>query len=214
VRPVRRPRYLVVDALHEAWDRVGVWASIHRGTRRADRFGTFGAGSLICFPWAALYGEHAIHVGRDTVIGPFVSLSAGMVPGQALLNDHIVTIGDRCLIGRGSHIVGHFRVEIGDDVYTGPNVYITDQNHSWADADLPIGRQAAPERPVTIGAGSWLGAGVVVLPGVRVGRHVAIGAGSVVTRDLPEHTVAVGSPARVVGERDAAAGSAVSPPWP
>lgn len=220
VRPVRGPSYLVVDALHEAWDRLGVWASVHPGTRRAARFSSFGAGSLICFPWAAIYGEQAIHIGRDTIIGPFVSLSAGMVPGQELLSDRVVRIGDRCLIGRGSHIVGHLDVEIGDDVYTGPNVYVTDQNHAWLDPKMPIGRQAAPEQPVSIGSGSWLGAGVVVLPGVTVGCHVAVGAGSIVTRDLPDHTVAVGNPARVVGERAAedgsafSGGSAFSPPQP
>ncbi|MEA3215532.1 MAG: hypothetical protein QOJ19_1688 [Acidimicrobiia bacterium] len=214
VPAVRRPKALVVNALHEACDRIGVWASIHTGTRRAGRFGAFGQGSLICFPWAALYGEHAIHIGRDTLIGPYVSISAGMVPGQELVRDRIVTVGDRCMIGRGTHLVGHFSLHVGDDVYTGPNVYITDQNHAWSAHDVPIGRQAAPEEPVAIGAGSWLGAGVAILPGVTVGRHVAVGAGSIVTRDLPDHSVAVGSPARVVGERGPGADSEVSPPWP
>jgi acetyltransferase-like isoleucine patch superfamily enzyme len=134
------------------------------------------------------------------MIGPFCSLSAGMVPGQALLHDEVLLIGDGCLIGRGSSLVAHYSVRIGNGVYTGPNVYITDQNHAWDEPDLPIGRQAAPEQPVSVGDGSWLGTGVVVLPGVTIGRHVAVGAGSVVTKDLPDHAVAVGVPARVVGE--------------
>lgn len=211
---VRSPKAAAIDALHGAWDRAGVWASIHTGTRRARRFAAFGEGSLICFPWVALYGEAGIRIGRDTLIGPHVSLSAGMVPDQPLLSDEVVVIGDRCLIGRGSSIVGHFSIRVGDDVYTGPNVYITDQNHAWSDPAVPIGRQAAPERPVSIGAGSWLGAGVVVVPGVTIGRHVAVGAASVVTKDLPDHSVAVGSPARVIAERDAGEGSSLSPPWP
>jgi len=124
-----------------------------------------------------------------------------MVPGQPLVSDRIVTIGDRCVIGRGTSVVGHLEIEIGDDVYTGPNVYITDQNHASDDPGVPVGRQAAPERLVRIGAGSWLGAGAVVLPGVCIGRQVVVGAGSVVTVDLPDHVVAVGSPARVVGNR-------------
>ncbi|MPY91607.1 MAG: acyltransferase [Acidimicrobiia bacterium] len=212
---MRGPRTAFVDLAHRVWDSAGVAVSITDATRRSRRFAAFGEGSLICFPWAALYGEAGIRIGRGTLIGPFVSLSAGMVPGQALVSDDVVSIGDRCVIGRGSTIVGHWSIVIEDDVYTGPNVYLTDQNHSRAEPDLPIGRQAALEAPVRVGAGSWLGTGVVVLPGVSIGRHVAVGAGSIVTRDLPDNSVAVGSPARVVGERDprspAGAGPAAEP---
>ena len=76
-------------------------------------------------------------------------------------------IGDRCLIGKGSGIVGHLSIEIGDDVWTGHHVYITDQNHGYEDLGLPISRQVMPERPVVVGDGSWLGYGTVVLPGAR-----------------------------------------------
>jgi acetyltransferase-like isoleucine patch superfamily enzyme len=202
VRAARHAAHrLGADLLQRTWERAGFWAAVHAGSRRASRFADFGRGSLICFPWAALYGEAAIRIGRDTVVGPYASLSAGMVPDQPLLSNRIVTIGDRCRIGRANHIVGHLSIELEDDVYTGPNVYITDQNHAWNDPQRPIGHQAAPERPVRIGAGSWLGTGVVVLPGVTIGRHVAVGAGSIVARDLPDGCVAVGAPARVVGGR-------------
>ena len=107
------------------------------------------------------------------------------------------------LIGRGSGIVGHLSIVIEDDVWTGHHVYITDQNHGYEDTSRPISQQTQPERPVRIGAGSWLGHGVVVLPGVTIGRHVAVGAQSVVTKDLPDYCVAVGNPARVVRVRDA-----------
>ncbi len=173
-------------------------AIVHRHSRRGARFAHFGEGSIICFPPTALYGEAGISIGRDTLIGPYVSLSAGMVPGQELLSDRVVEIGDRCLIGRGSSIVGHFSIVIEDDVFFGPNVYVTDQNHSVDQLDVPIGKQSQPEQPVVIGAGSWLGTNTVVLPGVTIGRHVAVGAGSVVTSDLPDNAVAVGVPARVV----------------
>ncbi len=124
-----------------------------------------------------------------------------MAPGQQLISDRIVVIGDRCLIGRNSSIVGHFSIEIGADVYFGPNVYVTDQNHSSDDPDLPIGHQSAPEQAVSIGAGSWIGTNSVVLPGVTIGERVIIGAGSIVTNDIPSGSVAVGSPARVVAPR-------------
>ena len=190
-----------IDQLHRRWDTAGIWASVDNDTRRAERFASFGAGSLICFPWAAMFGEESIRIGRDTIVGPYCSLSAGMVPDQPKLHDHILTIGDRCLIGRGSHLIAHFGIVIEDDVYTGPNVYITDQNHAWEDLDRPIGHQSGPERPVVIGSGSWLGTGVVVLPGVTIGCHVAVGAGSIVTHDLPDHCVAVGVPAKVVADQ-------------
>ncbi|HET9666851.1 MAG TPA: acyltransferase, partial [Desertimonas sp.] len=67
-----------------------------------------------------------------------------------------------------------------------------------ADLDLPISRQAMPERPVRIGAGSWLGHGTVVLPGATIGRHVVVGANSVVRDEIPSYCVAAGNPARVV----------------
>jgi acetyltransferase-like isoleucine patch superfamily enzyme len=145
-----------------------------------------------------IFNEQYIHVGANTLIGPDISLSAGMVPGQQCITNPVVTIGDRCLIGRGSGIVGHFSIEIGNDVWTGHNVYITDQNHGYEDVTRPISQQSQPERAVKIGDGSWLGYGSVVLPGVTIGEHCVIGANSVVTRDVPSFSVAVGVPARVI----------------
>jgi len=111
----------------------------------------------------------------------------------------MLTIGDRCVIGRGCSIAAHFGIVIEDDVYFGPNVFVTDQNHGNAEAGVPIGRQTQPERPVTIGARSWLCTGVVVTPGVTIGADVMVGANSVVTKDLPDGCVAAGAPARVIG---------------
>jgi acetyltransferase-like isoleucine patch superfamily enzyme len=81
-------------------------------------------------------------------------------------------------------------------------VYITDQNHGYEDVTRPISQQSQPERPVVIGDGSWLGHGAVVLPGVTIGKHVVIGANSVVTKDIPDFSVAVGSPAKVIRQYD------------
>jgi acetyltransferase-like isoleucine patch superfamily enzyme len=149
-----------------------------------------------------IFNEQYISIGDDTLIGPGVALSAGLVPGQECISKVVVSIGDRCLIGRGSGIVGHFSIEIGNDVWTGHHVYITDQNHGYEDVTRPISQQSQPERPVVIGDGSWLGHGAVVLPGVTIGKHVVIGANSVVTKDIPDFSVAVGSPARVIRQYD------------
>lgn len=168
----------------------------------AKRFGSFGDGSIIGFPMASLVNEQAIHIGSNTVINPHVTLSAGWMPDQLDLAERIVTIGDRCLIGRGSTIVGHRAITIGDDVWTGHGIHITDMNHGYEDLEMPISRQHQPEAPVSIGSGSWLGHNVVVLPGVRIGRHVAVGAGSVVTRNIPDFSVAAGVPAEVIRRYD------------
>lgn len=186
------------DALLAGWERFVRRATIGPRSARARRFRVFGEGSAICVPFAALYGEEYIELGADCIVGPYSTLSAGVMPGH--VPDHIpaITIGDRCLIGKGSGIVGHFSIEIGDDVFTGHHVYITDANHGYEDVTLPIGKQFAPSKPVRIGSGSWLGHGTVVLPGADIGRNVAVGAGSVVTGTLPDFSVAVGNPARVI----------------
>ncbi len=173
-------------------------ASIGPHDPAGRRFGRFGEGSIICFPPNTIFNEHFIHIGAGTMIGPQVTLSAGMVPGQQCLADPVVSIGDRCLIGKGSGIVGHFGIHIGNDVWTGHHVYITDQNHGYDDITRPISQQSQPEQAVEIGDGSWLGFGTVVLPGARIGKHVTIGANSVVTGDIPDYSVAVGVPAKVI----------------
>jgi acetyltransferase-like isoleucine patch superfamily enzyme len=191
-------RRIASDAINGLWDWVSDMGAIGPRNTLARRFGAFGKGSVLAFPPGSVFNEGWIRIGEDTMIGPHVSLSAGMAPGQEMVTDTVITIGDRCLIGRGSHVVGHFSIEIGDDVFTGPYVYITDQNHGYQDLDVPIGRQWPIESSVSIGAGSWLGTGVIVLPGAQIGRNVVVGAGSVVTGTLPDHSVAVGSPARVI----------------
>jgi acetyltransferase-like isoleucine patch superfamily enzyme len=186
------------DVVRASWQRIERLGTIGPRSRRARAFRRFGDGSAICFPVAALYGEEHIELGEGCIIGPYCSLSAGVMPGQVLDHSPVVTIGDRVLIGKGSGIVGHHTVEIGDDVFTGHHVYITDANHGYEDRSLPIGKQFAATRPVRIGSGSWLGHGTVVLPGADIGRNVAVGAGSVVTGALPDFSVAVGNPARVI----------------
>jgi acetyltransferase-like isoleucine patch superfamily enzyme len=115
-----------------------------------------------------------------------------------MLSSPVVSIGKECVIGRGSHIIGHWSIELGDEIQTGPYVYITDQNHSYEDPDTPIGWQTPEEAPVRIGSGSWLGANVVILPGTVLGRHTTVAAGAVVRGTFPGHVVLGGVPARVL----------------
>jgi acetyltransferase-like isoleucine patch superfamily enzyme len=193
-----RRRNWLNTAIQYGWD----WLALHGATGptsgKAARFGAFGEGSYVAFPPGATFGERWIHIGDGTLIGPYVSLSAGMVPGQQMVTDPVVNIGDRCMIGRGSHIVGHFSIEIGDDVYTGPYIYVTDQNHGYEDPDEPVHSQMPTDKPVRIGSGCWLGTGAVILPGTTLGRNVVVGAGSVVRGTFPDHCVIAGVPAKVV----------------
>jgi serine acetyltransferase len=198
-----RARNLAAGAIQRAWGWITDVGSVCPDDERGRRFGAMGPRSMIAFPPGSVFGERWIHIGADTLIGPHVSLSAGMAPGQAMAHDPVVRIGERCSIGRGCHIVGHESIEIGDDVTFAPYVYVTDQNHVYADVNEPIGKQWPAEDPVVIGSGSWLGANVIVLPGSRVGRNVAVAAGSVVRGCLPDHCVAAGAPAKVVRRYDA-----------
>jgi acetyltransferase-like isoleucine patch superfamily enzyme len=196
--PGGRWRGLAQRAVHRAWRAVQDAGAVTAGSPAGRRFAAFGPGSVLVFPPGALFGERWIEIGADTLIGQQVSVSAGIVPGQELGPAVLLRIGDRCVIGRGTHIVAHQRIDIGDDVFTGPYVYITDQNHGYADPETPVGRQWPTNSPVSIGAGSWLGAGAIVLPGTRIGRNVVVGAGSVVRGVFPDRCVVAGVPARVV----------------
>ena len=105
-------------------------------------------------------------------------------------------IGARTFANFGLVILDVARVTIGDDVQIGPYVQLLTASH-------PIEPQARRDKwesaePITLEDNVWLGGGVIVCPGVTIGEHSVVGAGSVVTRDLPPNVVAVGSPARVV----------------
>ncbi len=186
------------DAVQWGWEQLVHLGAIGPNHRKGRRFGAFGDRSAICFPVAALFGEEYIRVGSGVVIGPYSSLSAGIAPGHVPDHDPVISIGDRTVIGKGSGIVGHESITIGDDVWTGHHIYITDANHGYEDVSEPIGKQFGRSRPVVIESDSWLGHGAIVLPGAHIGQHVVIGAGAVVTGAIPSFSVAVGNPARVV----------------
>ena len=139
---LRGATYEMCGALvRSAWKHITRWGAIGPRSRAGRRFGKFGDRSIICFPANTILNERYIHIGEGTMIGPDVTLSAGMMPGQECLTESVVRIGDRCLIGKGSGIVGHLSIDIGNDVWTGHHVYITDQNHGYEDITRPISQQ-------------------------------------------------------------------------
>ncbi len=111
-----------------------------------------------------------------------------------------VAIGRRSVIGAYNWLQGSGEIEIGDDVIIGPGVRIISTTHDISDPDQPFARQPLICGSVRIGNNVWIGADVVILTGVSIGKNVVVGAGALVTRDLDEGGVYVGTPARRVKE--------------
>mgnify|MGYP001244588869 CR=1 FL=1 len=156
---------------------------------------------------------HLVAVARSysySHVGPRSQLVAGpglaMSPTVSLRNGSRITlgarvhIGERCCLWAGD---SSGRIELGDDVLLAPEVFLAASNYGTT-AGLVVHDQPKVERDVVIGANVWLGTRVIVLPGVTVGDGAIVGAGSVVTRDLPPNCIAVGAPATVVGWREGA----------
>lgn len=109
-----------------------------------------------------------------------------------------LVIEDGCAIGHFNHIYATKSIIIHKNVLTADKVYISDNLHGYEDISCPIIKQPIVQNAIVeIGEGSWLGENACVL-GARIGNHCVIGANSVVTKDIPDYCVAVGSPARVI----------------
>jgi maltose O-acetyltransferase len=125
-------------------------------------------------------------IGEDTEIRPPLYVDYGA---------HL-TVGARCFANFGLVALDVAAITIGDDVQIGPNVQLLTPTHPVEPEPRRQKWEAA--EPIVIGDNVWLGGGVIVLPGVTIGENTVVGAGAVVTRDLPANVVAVGNPARVV----------------
>jgi acetyltransferase-like isoleucine patch superfamily enzyme len=122
-------------------------------------------------------------------------------PGAYATSCTNISVGDRVVIRPGCMLFAdeHEGITIEDGVMLGAGVHIYVNNHRFDEPDRPIIDQGYyPSRPVILRAGSWIGANAILLPGVVVGENAVVGAGSVVTRDVPPRVVVVGSPARIV----------------
>ena len=125
------------------------------------------------------------------------------LPFRANWGGHHVHFGSGIYANSNLTIVDDGHVYVGDKVMFGPNVTIATANHPIEPTLRAKGLQY--NKDVYIGENTWIGAGVIIVPGVRIGKNTVIGGGSVVTKDVPDNVVAVGNPCRVlreVGERD------------
>ena len=107
-----------------------------------------------------------------------------------------VQIGSNTRVGMSNVIIGP--VTIGNNVILAQNIVISALNHNYTNVDIPIYLQGETVAPITIEDDCWIGANVVITAGVTIGKHSVIGGGSVVTKNIPSFSVAVGNPARVI----------------
>jgi maltose O-acetyltransferase len=116
-----------------------------------------------------------------------------------------VELGDRSAIGMDALVIGP--ITIGRDVMMGPRCVLLAQNHEFSDLTRTMNTQGfAHDNRIIIEDDVWIGAGVTVLPGRRIGRGSIVGAASTVTHDVAPFSIVAGNPARVVGRRDGASG--------
>jgi len=120
-----------------------------------------------------------------------------MAPFECDYGYHI-TVGARTFINYGAVVLDGAKVTIGQDVQIGPSVQLLTALHPLDPVERRRGTETA--KPVTIGDGAWLASGVIVCPGVSIGADTVVGAGSVVTKDLPAGHLCLGNPCRVVRE--------------
>lgn len=112
-----------------------------------------------------------------------------------------VSLGERSGIGVNARFYGVGDISIGEGVIMGPDVVVLTENHRFQDVGIPIPGQGKEVSSVVIEDDVWIGIRAIILPGVRIGRSSVIGAGAVVTKDIPPYSVVGGVPARVIRNR-------------
>jgi acetyltransferase-like isoleucine patch superfamily enzyme len=156
-------------------------------------FASFGRSTVI-EPPVRVGGESRIAIGSNVFIGANSWLQA-LPPGSGVA----IEIGDGTSIAGNCVLSAVQSVRLGRSVLVARGVYISDHIHAYDDTERPVLAQGTTGvEPVEIADGAWLGENVVVGPGVRIGRGAVVGGNAVVLSDVPDHSLAVGVPARVV----------------
>lgn len=160
-----------------------------------SKFFLFGRHSVIHYP-SNIPNRECVSIGDNTTL-----LSGARIQVYNYLTglSANVTIGNNCYIGTSFSILAGANVVIGNDVLIASNVLITSEDHGMdPELDVPYMNQPLICKDVKIGDGTWIGEKVSVLPGVSIGKKCIIGTNAVVTKDIPDYSIAVGIPARVV----------------
>lgn len=142
-------------------------------------------------------------VRKDIV--PFNLFSMGdysVIEDYAIINNAVgdIVIGSHTRVGLGNTVIGP--VTIGNTVNLAQNVVISGLNHNFEDVNQTIADQGVSTKQIVIEDDVWIGANSVIMAGVHIGQHVVIGAGSIVTKDVPSYSIALGNPARVIKKYD------------
>jgi acetyltransferase-like isoleucine patch superfamily enzyme len=132
------------------------------------------------------------------VIGRWVHIGQG---NAIRCHEGTLRIGDKCVFGKDNTVNCYLDIEFGAATIVADWVYICDFDHVFSDITVPIKDQGIAKTPVRVGPDVWVGAKVTILRGVNVGRGCVLAAHTVVNKDLPDYSVAVGVPARVVRNR-------------
>lgn len=152
--------------------------------------------AILFFP-LQIDNPRSISIGKKVFISNDAWIAGGKDSGEVTLR-----IDDYTRIGHFFHCIGLHNVHIGKSVLIADKVFISDSSHRFEDVSIPVFDQGMEQlKAVNIGDESWIGENVSIL-GASVGRHCVIGANSVVTRDIPDYCVAVGSPAKVIKRYD------------
>ena len=176
------------------------WYLIKRAyitTRKRKQFKHFGTHTLLA-PGVKIMTPQNISIGNNSSIMSHCIIETYVVSG----NNPQLKIGDRVSLGEYSHITCANKVTIGNGVLTGRFVLITDNSHgnnTKEVADIaPLAREIHSNGPVCIGENVWIGDKATILPNVTIGKGCIIAANAVVTKDIPEYSVAAGVPAKVI----------------
>ncbi len=131
------------------------------------------------------------YIGDDSTVEDFTTINNGV--GD-------VYIGDRTRIGLGCTLIGP--VKVGNDVRIAQNVVLSGLNHKYEDDSVPISEQGVTTNNIIVEDETWIAANCVVLPGVTIGKHAVVSAGSIVRRNVPAYSVVSGNPAKVIKKRN------------
>lgn len=167
------------------------------GNLQKKKFREFGRMSIVARPFLQLSGCQNIAIGDNTTILTNSRLS---VYGNDSNTTNIL-IGNNCYIAFGFSALASSKAKIviGNNVLFASNVIVTNENHGMdPESSVPYMNQELTARDVSIGDGCWIGEKVCILPGVSIGKKCIIGAGSVVTKSIPDYSIAVGNPAKVL----------------